>query len=220
MPEVVLVHGAWHGAWCWERVVEHLDRLGVASTAVELPLEGLAADVEAVRRAILAAGPGSVVVGHSYGGLVITEAAAGVVGIERLVYIAAHMLDVDEDRVEILVRHRSPVLAALQVTDEGTVVDPARAREVFYGDSDDETVARAIPRLRLMRPGPDVEPRARPAWKTTPSTYVVCTNDGALPTVAQREMAARADEVIEWPTDHSPFLTRPREVAELLASYL
>jgi pimeloyl-ACP methyl ester carboxylesterase len=220
MSEVVLVHGAWHGAWCWAQVVDELDALGVPNHAVELPLTGLVDDAAAVRDAIESAieraGPGVVVVGHSYGGIVISQAAAGVDGVGRLVYLAAFMIDEDEDELSIMAAHESPVLGAVVTVDGGAAIDPAQAPALFYGDSDPATVAKVLPLLRPMRGGGHL--KGAPAWKSIPSTYVVCTEDGALPLAAQREMATRADAVVEWPTDHSPFLTRPRELATLIAS--
>ncbi len=97
MAKVVLVHGAWHGAWCWDGVVAQLDQLGVQSVAVELPFTGFADDVAAARSEIDAAEPGAVVVGHSYGGVVITQAAAGASHVRHLVYVAAFMTDIGED---------------------------------------------------------------------------------------------------------------------------
>jgi pimeloyl-ACP methyl ester carboxylesterase len=222
MAEVVLVHGAWHGAWCWAQVVEALHALGVSSDAVELPLTGLADDASAARAAIEAAiadaGPGVVAVGHSYGGIVISQAAAGVEGVGRLVYLAAFMTDEDDDELSIMTAHASAVLGAVVPVDGGAGIDPAQAHALFYGDSDEATAAAIVPKLRPMRGGGDRLTLA-PAWKTIPSTYVVCTEDGALPPAAQREMAIRADDVVEWPTDHSPFLTRPDELAALIAAY-
>ncbi|HZP30097.1 MAG TPA: alpha/beta hydrolase, partial [Acidimicrobiia bacterium] len=101
--------------------------------------------------------------------------------------------------------------------DDGAVVDPAKAAALFYGDCDDTAAAAAVAQLRPMRGGGQLT--HPPAWRTIPSTYVVCTNDAALPPAAQRMMAKRADTVVEWPTDHSPFLTRPAELAALVASY-
>jgi pimeloyl-ACP methyl ester carboxylesterase len=220
MSEVILVHGAWHGAWCWARVVAELDSLGVSSHAVELPLTGLADDAAVARVAIESAidrsGPGVVVVGHSYGGLVISEAAAGIDGVGRLVYLAAFMTDQGEDELSILAAHHSPVPDAVVVADGGAAIDPAKAHALFYGDSDAATVAEIVPLLRPMRGGGGLT--GAPAWKSIPSTYVVCTEDGALPPLAQREMATRANAVVEWPTDHSPFLTRPEALAALIAS--
>jgi pimeloyl-ACP methyl ester carboxylesterase len=218
MARVVLVHGAWHGAWCWDGVVAELDEMGVECDAVELPLTGFGDDVAVARAAIAAAGPGTVVVGHSYGGAVITQAASGLENVERLVYLAAFMTDVDEEQTSFL--EGSPLLASLEMVPGGIAVDPARVHELFFGDSEDSVVAEIIPRLRPMGTDADPGPTDEPAWKRRSSTYVVCTADAALPPSSQRTMASRANDVVEWPTDHSPFLTRPRDLAELIASYL
>ena len=165
MSDVVLVHGAWHGAWCWAQVVDELDALGVSHDAVELPLTGLVDDAATVRDAIESAveraGPGVVVVGHSYGGIVISQAAAGVDGVGRLVYLAAFMTDEGEDELSIMTAHESPVLGAVVVVDGGAAIDPAQAPALFYGDSDAATVAKAVPLLRPMRGGGRLRGRAR-----------------------------------------------------------
>ncbi|HUB39962.1 MAG TPA: alpha/beta fold hydrolase [Streptosporangiaceae bacterium] len=227
MSEIVLVHGAWHGPWCWDGVVAELRRLGLQATAVDLPFGGLDADAAAVRAAINTAGPGCVVVGHSYGGIVISEAAAGLPAVTRLIYLAAFLTEPDADTTALI----SEKLAGSIVVDErGITVDPAAAAEVFYGDADPDTAAAMAVRLRPMPmsaiepsgtdPSGDEPAEARPpAWLTVPATYVVCTNDQAIPVEAQREMATRAEKVVEWPTSHTPFVTRPAEVAELIASY-
>jgi pimeloyl-ACP methyl ester carboxylesterase len=217
MGSVVLVHGAWHGAWCWDGVVAELGRRGVAVDAVELPLTGLAADVTTARAAIVAAGDDVVVCGHSYGGVVISHAAAGVAGVKRLVYLAAFQTDVDEDPMTFMAADPSPLMSAVGVDGTGLIVDPARLREVFYADSDPGVVEAIADRLRPMPVG-DQWLASQAAWTSIPSTYIVCTRDSAILPSVQRRMAARADEVHEWDTDHSPFLTRPAEVAGLLAS--
>jgi pimeloyl-ACP methyl ester carboxylesterase len=217
MPGVVLVHGAWHGAWCWDRVVDELGRRGIPATAVELPLTGLDDDAVAVRQAIEAAGPGCIVVGHSYGGVVIGVAAAGL-PVARLVYVAAFMVEAPGEQMAHLAG--SALLDALVVDERGLTVDAAKAIDVFYADADAATAADAVGRLRAM-PLAGLEPEpSEPAWRTIPSTYVVCTGDRALPVSSQRAMSARASEVVEWPTDHSPFLTRPADVAALVAQLL
>jgi pimeloyl-ACP methyl ester carboxylesterase len=216
MAEVVLVHGAWHGAWCWDGVVAELDRRRIQAAAVELPLAGLAADVAAARVAIEAAGPGSVVVGHSYGGSVISLAAAGL-PVARLIYLAALLTENRADTYALI----SDKLRQARVTDERGVsrVDPAAAAGIFYGDADPAAAATMVSRLRSMTPGTSTPPDIEPAWKSVPVTYVVCTNDQAIPPSAQRQMAEQAETVLEWPTDHSPFITRPAAVAELIARY-
>jgi pimeloyl-ACP methyl ester carboxylesterase len=217
MAEVVLVHGAWHGASCWDGVVAELDRRGIPATAVELPLAGLAADVAAARIAIEAAGPGSVVVGHSYGGSVISLAAAGLPDIARLIYLAALLTETRADTNALI----SEKLRRARVTDErgASRVDPAAAPGIFYGDADPATTATMVARLRPMTRGSNEPADVEPAWKSVPVTYVVCTNDQAIPPSAQRQMAQQAETVLEWPTDHSPFVTRPAAVAELIARY-
>lgn len=216
MAGVVLVHGAWHGAWCWHGVVDDLERRGVAVDAVELPFTGFDHDVAAARAAIERAGPGSVVVAHSYGGLVVTEAAAGMTGLARLVYLAAFLGEGTASLADV-----DPALAAgLRLDGDGVGIDPEVARAVFYGQSDDAAAAAAVAQLRPLLMDREPGGSGTPAWRTTPTTYVVCTEDAALPPAAQRAMAAQATDVLEWPTDHSPFLTRPDAVADLVESYL
>jgi pimeloyl-ACP methyl ester carboxylesterase len=166
MSDVVLVHGAWHGAWCWARVVEELNTLGVSSNAVELPLTGLTDDAATARTsiesAIDSAGPGVVVVGHSYGGIVVSQAAAGIDGVGCLVYLAAFMTDEGEDELSIMAAHDSSVLRSVVAVDGGAGIDPAKAHALFYGDSDAATVAEIVPLLRPMRGGGALT--GAPAW--------------------------------------------------------
>jgi pimeloyl-ACP methyl ester carboxylesterase len=213
---VVLVHGAWHGAWCWDGVVDELTAADVPVTAVELPLTSLDDDVAAARHAILHLGGDVIVLGHSYGGLVISEAASGMSEVLRLVYLAALMINTGEDMVELMTEHGSEMLGASVPEGNGFVVDRARAAQLLYGDSDEAVVESLLPRLRPM-PVQSLRARGLPAWRDTPTTYVICSNDRAIPPSLQRQMATRADEVLEWPTDHSPFLTRPAAIAALLS---
>jgi pimeloyl-ACP methyl ester carboxylesterase len=220
MPGVVLIHGAWHGAWAWHGVVAELRHAQVPVTAVELPFTGFADDVAAARSAIDAAGAGAVICAHSYGGVVMTQAASGRADVRRLVYLAAFLLDAGEDLSQVLVASNSRLLTALTVDERGVSVDPAQAGEILYGDSP-ASRDRVVPLLRPMPAESDPPAVAGiPAWRQAPTTYVVCTGDRAIPPAAQRTMAARADQVVEWPTDHSPFLTRPTAIATLLAGYL
>lgn len=219
MAGVVLVHGAWHGAWCWGPVVEELERGGIAVNAVELPLARFEDDVRAAREATEAMGPDTILVGHSYGGLVISEAAADMRSVSRLVYVTAFLTEAGEDATAILADYGSNITEAVIVSETGVTVDPDAARELFYGDSDDRTAAELIARLRPM-PLELMVQKSEPAWKSIPSTYVVCTNDRVLPPEAQRWMASRADEVVEVDSDHSPFVTRPTFLADALVAHL
>lgn len=214
---VVLIHGAWHGAWCWERVVSGLQDLGIDVEAVELPFDSFSHDIEAARRAIRTH-PRAVVVGHSYGGAVITEAASGV-GASHLVYLAAFMQDQAESIGSLMATApQTPLTSGMEYNDDGTIgVSPEAAREAFYGDCSPEDSERAIERLRPVRfTLPDDVP-AKPAWHLIDSTYVVCTKDLALDPSFQRCFAKRASRVVEWDTSHSPFLSRPELLVDLLA---
>jgi len=212
---VVLVHGAWHGAWCWDKVVGGLSARGVPTVAVELPFDGLDADAAEARQAIARAGAGAVVVGHSYGGAVISQAASGLGNVGHLVYLCAFMTGEDDDIGALMAKYPSPLMPHMRVVDGRTVVDPAGAVDAFYGDCSKADVDAALARLRSI-PGVTLAGDKRPAWRDVPSTYVVCTEDRAIPPGAQRDMAAHATHVVEWPTSHSPFVSQPQRVVELL----
>jgi pimeloyl-ACP methyl ester carboxylesterase len=232
---VVLVHGAWHGAWCWERVVPGLADRGVEVTAIDLPGHGddpgsltdLHGDAQRVRE-VLDAGTGPVLlVGHSYGGAVISE-AGGHDRVRELVFLAALPLDADEtclsaatsDPATAAISHEGrPTLgAALAVADDGTSsVKPELAAELFYGDCDDATAAWAIARLGPHRLDAMQQQPAAVAWRTKPSTYAVCADDLAIHPDLQRVLSKRCATAVEWPASHSPFLSRPELVVDLLA---
>jgi pimeloyl-ACP methyl ester carboxylesterase len=231
---VVLVHGAWHGAWAWERVLPLLTSAGVECCAPDLPGHGengdpfgnLHSDVAIVREILDEFNSGVVLVGHSYGGAVITEAGLHP-AVERLVYVAAFALDDGESCVsaataEVEVGELSHDgrlnLGDGFIMSSGDMItlDPAIAAECLYNDCDADTVTWALARLG---PQPLITLQGTPklvAWRTKPSTYVVCVDDMAVHPDLQRIMARRCGSVIEWPTDHSPFLCRPDLVAGLL----
>ena len=198
----MLVHGAWHGAWCWDGVVDELTAADVPVTAVELPLSSLDDDVAAARHAI----------SHQGGDVIVL----GMWEVSRLVYLAALMINTGEDMLELMTEHESEMLGASVPEGNGFVVDRARAAQLLYGDSDEAVVGSLLPRLRPMHVQ-SLRAQRLPAWRNTPTTYVICSNDRAIPPSLQRQMATRADVVEEWPTDHSPFLTRPAAIAALLS---
>jgi pimeloyl-ACP methyl ester carboxylesterase len=212
---VVLVHGAWHGAWCWDKVVAGLAARQVPTIAVELPFDGLDADAAEARKAIGRAGADAVVVGHSYGGAVISQAASGLANVGHLVYLCAFMSGEGDDVGAIMAKYPSPLVAHMRVVDGRTVVDPGGAADAFYGDCSKADIDGALARLRSI-PGVTLAGEKPPAWRDVPSTYVVCTEDRAILPGAQREMAMHATHVVEWPTSHSPFVSQPHRVVDLL----
>lgn len=216
----MLVHGAWHGPWCWASVLAGLDERGVPAVAVDLPGPDLHADVDHVNGVLDGVDDDVVLVGHSYGGAVVTGAGVHP-AVTELVYLTAFALDEDETVLGALATDDGGDLReAVVVRDDGTsVLDPARAPAVFYGDCDDVDVERALSLLRPFPGGAGVQAAPAIAWRHRPSTYVVCGADRVVPPTLQRAMAARIPgaAVVEWPdASHSPFLSRPGEVVDLV----
>ena len=219
---VVLVHGAWHGAWCWEHVVERLDATGHASVAVDLPSVSsptatLADDAACVRDALDKVSGDALLVGHSYGGSVITEAGAHP-AVAHLVYLTAFALEVGESPGENALTggERGALEDAIRVGDGVLTIDPEGAVAAFFHDCTPEIAAAAAARLRPQSLAALSGKVTNVAWRAKPSTYVVCTDDRGLTTALQRSNAARIGNSIDWPTSHSPFLSRPDLVADLL----
>lgn len=221
MTHFMLVHGAFHGPWCFDPLVEVLTRRGAACTAPELPLTSLAADAAAVRRAldeVARRGTGPVVLlGHSYGGAVVT-AAGSHPAVARLVLLAALAPDAGEPPSGGPVEVDPTFVSALRPAEGGLLeVDPARTAELFYPDARPADAAAAAARLRSGATGLPHERIERAAWRERPTCYVVCTDDPIVLPASQRALAARTGaKVVEIAGDHSPFLARPDELAELL----
>jgi pimeloyl-ACP methyl ester carboxylesterase len=214
------VHGLWHGAWCWDGVRAALADRGVDSTAVELPLTELADDVAVTRAALDAFGRPAVLVGHSYGGAVVTAAGTHPL-VRELVYVAAFQLDEGESVSRTRAGEGLPdtrLGEAMRVAGGEVALDPDLGGQLLYGDAPDEVRTAALARLRpvgraLFRGVP-----AEIGWRSVPSTYAVCTADQAVHPQLQRALAARATRVVEWPCGHSPAATRPEVVADLVAA--
>ncbi|MGI8762146.1 MAG: alpha/beta fold hydrolase [Jatrophihabitantaceae bacterium] len=221
-PCAVLVHGLWHGAWSWDPVRALLAERGIASVAVELAMITLEDDVASVR-SVLDTMPGPVaLVGHSYGGAVIT--AAGVhPAVRQLIYIAAFQLDEGESISRVrpdLGIAATGLGAALRFSADGSQVslDPRSTRELLYQQAD-VTAARAA--IERLRPVGRALFSARPsaiAWHDVASSYAICTADRCVAPQLQQAMAARATRSVHWPSDHTPLLSQPHSVAELIAT--
>ncbi len=221
MTALVLVHGAWHGAWAWEALQRELQARGVDARAVELPTVGDAAadlrtDVAVLRGAVTSLAGPVVLVGHSYGGVVVTEAAQGLDQVQRLVYVTAFVPDAGES---LLDQVTYGPLEWIVPAGEGLLgVAEDRARDLFYADVDPAAAARAQQRLRPQAAASFGQPVQAAAWRDVPSTYVVCTEDRCIPPDRQREWSARATEAVELATGHSPFLAQPAALADLLVA--
>jgi pimeloyl-ACP methyl ester carboxylesterase len=220
MSTVVLVHGAFHDGWCWELVRSELDQRGVPNQSLDLPFTGLEGDADAVAKLLDAIDGPAVVCGHSYGGMVISRAASGRDDVAHLVYLCAVQVGEDVDLATAMTTS-DELMSSLVHGDDGSMsVDPAVAPAVFYHDCDDELTATAVSHLRGMDFGvvqDSDEPPPPAAWKQIPSTYVVCSQDRTIAPESQRKMAGQADHVVELDTSHSPMLSQPGLVADVLA---
>lgn len=234
-PLVVLVHGAWHGGWCWAGLQSALDQRGVASLAVDLPGHGasvadptgLYGDARTLTATLdtLAdrdAGP-IVLVGHSYGGAVITQAAARRSDIGHLVYVAAFALDRGESVLSALgsfERRDVDLAAAMIPTADGTatVLDPASAPGALYGDCTAHAIAAALPRLSRQTMSSMTEEVEGSPRDDIQSTYVVCNRDRAVHPDHQAVMADRCSHRVDLDSDHSPFLSSIDDLAGIVTA--
>lgn len=224
---VVFVHGACvaDADWWWHRMVAPLAAMGLESRSVELPSCGdragagsadLYADADAVR-AVLDEEPGrpAVLCGHSYGGMVITDAAAGRDDVEHLLYITAVVPDSGESLAELT----GPEPAPWVVPGPDGTVGPNWAvdlRDAFLHDCDDAIAEAAMGRLCPQSQAVFAQPPRAVGWHAIPSTYAVCVDDRATPAAKQRAFARRASTVVDLPTGHHPFLSHPGLLARLI----
>lgn len=227
---ILLVHGAWHGAWCWSALQAELDRRGIPSQAMDLPGHGVSTapladmytDAQHVADILARVGDAPVLVGHSYGGAVITEAAVRAPGrVAHLVYLAAFALD--EGETVMTAANTSPppdtaLAAAMTVLDDGTAVlrNPQTAAAALYGCCPPAVVAAAFPRLSPQPLATFGQPVTGSPRGAIPSTYVRCLRDQAVAPAHQAVMAGRCDTAIDFDTDHSPFLSMVTETADVL----
>ncbi|MGV9532113.1 alpha/beta hydrolase [Streptosporangium sandarakinum] len=213
---MVLVHGLYHRPEHFAVVAERLRTAEAEVVVPELHRGSLSADTAAVQAAVDSLQEPPIVLGHSYGGSVIT----GVRGAGHLVYLAAFVPDAGESAAGL--GGASPRLqnAIVPGPDGSTSLHPDRAADVLYGDCPEPLAAWAVGLLRAQGPGCGRGVPERHSWKHTPSTYVVCGQDHAIDPGLQRKMASRCIDVREWRTGHSPFAGQPDLVVELLRELL
>ena len=226
---VVFVHGACvrDGSWWWHRTGELLADRGVISDAPLLPScgetgeptgaqgPGLADDVAAVREVLTASDEPTVVVAHSYGGIVTAEAAAGVAAVRHLLLVASYLPEIGESLSSFGGEEPAPFLDI--DPDGGTfTVRPQALAETFLQDCDPQIQRQAMDRTARQSLAVLEQPVQSAAWQHTPSTYLVCASDHGTPADRQREFAGRATAVVELETGHHPFLSQPEAVRDLI----
>jgi pimeloyl-ACP methyl ester carboxylesterase len=217
---VVLVHGACHGAWCWEDVVPRLAERGWDVRTVELPLTGLYDDAAVVRDAVAQAksdGCRVLLVGHSYAGFVISEGGHAA---DELVYCAASLPDPGDSATNQFSQITTPELdVAVVNSEDGTLLSlhPERAVPAFYNLCTPEQVAAALARVRPMHVAALDEVAHEPvAWRQVRSSYIVCSRDKAMAPAYQRRRAEMLGEYVVLETDHSLFYTATKPLVDRL----
>lgn len=226
-PTLIFVHGACvrDADWWWQRMVDPLAELGIDTAAVALPSCGEAAgqlgdlydDVDACRQAIAAADGPVALIGHSYGGMVITEAGADE-RVARLLYVTSVMADEGQSQGELTGGDPAPWLDPSEDGTIGVHADPIR--ELFLQDCDEEAIEGALARLTRQSLAPFAQAPRRIGWRERPATYVVCTEDLATPAEVQRGRVRGDARVVEFEAGHHPFLSRPADFARTIAAEL
>jgi pimeloyl-ACP methyl ester carboxylesterase len=218
-PNIVLVHGAWADGSCWSGVIQRLQAEGFQVRAPQFSLTSLADDVARLRQVLEFQDGPAIVVGHSYGGQIITALGEDAPNVAGLVYIAAFALDAGESLGALL--SQGPVTAALAhlftdsrgygwlseddfVNHFAADVDPTRARVLY-----------AVQQPLASSAFTDV--MGTPAWKSLPSWYLVSQNDEAIPPDAERMFASRMGATaVEIPSSHVAMVSHPVEVTEFI----
>jgi pimeloyl-ACP methyl ester carboxylesterase len=226
-PTVVLVHGAFTDASSWTGVIERLQRAGYTVLAPADPLRSVTGDGTYIASVLASIKGPIVVVGHSYAGMVITNAAAGNPHVKALVYVSAYIPAVGESAVKLTGQFPgSELTSALQQVpfeDGGTkgvdlYLKPASYRQVFLGST--VSPARAAVLAAEQRPltyAAATQPSQKAAWKTIPSWDLISMQDQIIPPAAQVFMAHRAHaHVVEVNSSHASPIVHPAAVAALI----
>ena len=227
-PTIVLVHGAWADSSGWNAEIDSLQRDGYPVLAPANPLRGLESDA-AYTRSVLTTIEGPIVlVGHSYGGAVITNAAVGVPNVEALVYIAGFAPDTGESLGQLVSMNPGSELGPdtliprpypLPEGGEGTdlYITPEGFRTAFAGDVAPEIADQMQATQRPFAQEAFESPSGEPAWATIPSWYLVATEDKAIPPDTQRFMAERAGATVtEVQASHVPMISQPDATTQII----
>ena len=218
-PNIVLVHGAWADGSCWSAVIEHLQADGYHVTAPQFPESSLAADVARLRQVLHRQDGPTVVVGHSYGGQIMTALGTDAPNAVGLVYIAAFGLDEGESLGALAAQGPpTPALAHLDIDAAGFAWLPEEDFVKHFAADVDPVKARvmyAVQQPIAASAFDDV--MGIPAWKSLPTWFLVAAADEAIPPAAERQFAARMGATtIELASSHVAMVSHPDEVAQFV----
>jgi pimeloyl-ACP methyl ester carboxylesterase len=215
---VILVHGAFADGSSWGNVIPILEKDGYDVIAVQNPLTSFADDVATTRRVIDAQTGSVVLVGHSYGGAVITSAALGAANVRALVYIAAFGPDAGENLQALLEKYPSKIGAALVPDAAGFLyIDRAQFKEAFAADVSDRDLSVMAAAQKPINSQIFGQGYETPAWKEIASWYLLASDDQAINPELQRMFAERMGATTrEVKASHVPFVSNPDAVAAII----
>jgi pimeloyl-ACP methyl ester carboxylesterase len=236
MSVYVLVHGAWHGSWCWDKVVPLLEKEGHEVYTPDLPGHGydktpipeisLQAYTDCLCDILDTQPEPVILVGHSMGGVVVTQAAEYRPDkVKILVYLAAFLLQNGEFLLQYAEQDKDslvlPNLIMSQDQSFATLKDEA-VKEAFYGDCSDEDIEKARSLLVPQASAPLATPVkiSQDNFGRLPMIYISCSRDRAISPPIQEKMCSNllCEKVIQMDTSHSPYLSAPEELAKHLLS--
>jgi pimeloyl-ACP methyl ester carboxylesterase len=216
-PNIILVHGGWADGGSWGKVIPTLTNAGHRVIAVQLPLHNTAEDIATVKRAVELVGGPTILVGHSYGGYVITNAGANNPNVTGLVYIAAFAPDEGEALGNFVTPDKLPP-GILVVDSAGlTYLNPDMFHEAFAQDVNATEAEIMAVSQKPFNQSIFGEPSGPPAWKQLPTWYQVSESDRMIPPDTQRMFAQRMNATtISIDTSHSSYVAHPDEIAQLI----
>lgn len=216
---IVLVHGAWADGSSWSAVIERLQANGYNVSAPQFPMSQLSADVARLRQVLGRQNGPTIVVGHSYGGQIITALGTDAPNVVALVYIAAFGLDQGESIGALLGQGpASPALAHLSIDQQGFAWLPEDDFVHHFAADVDPVKARVMYAVQQPLAGTALqEVMGVPAWKALPSWFMVADGDQAIPPDAERLFAKRMGATtVEVPTNHVAMVSHPQDVVQLI----
>jgi pimeloyl-ACP methyl ester carboxylesterase len=214
---IVLVHGAWADAASWDKVIPILQKAGHRVIAVELPEHSLADDVATAKRAINLVGGPVTLVGHSYGGFVITNAAYNNPNVKNLVYIAAFAPKEGQTISDFV--NPSKVPQGYLIKDERgfLYINPNIFHDFFAQDLDTTETNIMAAVQKPINSSIFAEKSGPPAWKQLPTWYQVSENDHAIPPDAERIFAKQMNATtISLPASHVSYISHPNEITQFV----
>ena len=239
MANILLIHGAWHGGWCWQKLSDVLIDRGHNVAAPDMPGHGsdntptaevnLDSYTQRIVHQLEEFDEPAVLVGHSMGGVLISCAAEAVPDqVRKLIYLTAFVPCDGEDMLSAsaAIQLSSELNANIKIGTDGisTTVASAAIKPCFYHDCDAEDIAYAKSRLvpQPLAPMSDKPSLTAECFGSVPKAYIECVQDAAIPLDAQRKMIARANTsaVVSLDTSHSPFFSSPVQLADAIETLI